>query len=174
MNNILNLDLTNVEEAGNFQKVVPGGYICQITSVENVSDKQYLKIEFDIIEGDLKGYYQALFKSKMFWGGRFIRSYKETALPFFKSFITSLENSNASYKWDGNIDKLKGLKTGLILGEEEYVGNNGEVKIRTYVAETRSCNVIKNNDFVIPKPKLLAPIATTNFVEITADDDMPF
>lgn len=89
-----NLNLENVQEAKDFTPVPPDGYICRITSVEDVPDKEYLRVEFDIAEGDFKGNYQTLYENKGFWGGSFVRSYKEKALPFFKSFTTAIENSN--------------------------------------------------------------------------------
>ena len=83
-----NVNLQNVEEAKDFERLPAGGYVCGITAVEDVADKEYLKIEFDIAEGDFKNYYRDLYQSKAFWGGNFVKSYKDKALPFFKGFIT--------------------------------------------------------------------------------------
>lgn len=79
-------DLTNVQAAGEYTKLQPGGYICQITKVEDFSEKEYLKIEYDIADGEFKKYFKELSEKFNFWGGNFIRSYKDSALPFFKAF----------------------------------------------------------------------------------------
>jgi hypothetical protein len=149
------LDLANVEEAQEFKKVTPGGYICQITNVENVDEKEYLKVEYDIVIGEFKGYYQQLFDSKKFWGGKFIKSYKEAALPFFKGFITSAEKSNDGFIWANDEKKLIGKLVGLILGEEEYVKNDKTVGKRLYVNKVCSVETIKKG-VDVPELKRLA------------------
>lgn len=146
-------DLDSVVEANEFPRVKPGGYICQITAVNDVPNQEYLKIEYDIAEGDLKDYYFNLYKTKGFWGGSFIRSYKDTAKPFFKAFITAVERSNKGYQWDFDESKLKKKFIGLILGEEEYQGNDGVTKKRIYVAQVHSVEKIRKGDFKIPELK---------------------
>ena len=42
------IDLNNVQEAQEFKKVKPGGYVCEMTAIEDVPNKEYLRIEFDI------------------------------------------------------------------------------------------------------------------------------
>ena len=64
-----NIDLTNVQEATDFPKLTPGGYICRITAVEDVPAKEYLKIEYDIVEGEFTGYWKKLYDSKAFCVG---------------------------------------------------------------------------------------------------------
>jgi hypothetical protein len=170
-----NLNLENVEEAKEYQRLVAGGYICKITKVEDTPDKEYLKIEYDIEQGEFKDYFKNLFAAKNFWGGRFIRSYKESALSFFKSFTTSVENSNNGYKFDNDETKLVGKLVGLVLGEEEYNANDGSVKNRLYVKETRSVDSIKKGDFAIPDIKYLVnkpQQAATGDGFVNADTDL--
>lgn len=143
----------NVEEVKEFEKVTAGGYICGITAVNDEPDKEYLKVEYDIADGKFKGYYKALYEAKGFWGGSFIRSYKEKALPFFKGFITAVENSNKGFKFDNDETKLKGKYIGLVLGEEEYIGNSNEVKTRLYVANIHSIDKIRKNEYSVPTLK---------------------
>jgi hypothetical protein len=172
-----NIDLTNVQEATDFENLTTGGYIARITVAEDVEDKEYLRMEYDIADGKFKGYYGDLFDRLNFWGGRMIRSYKEKALPFFKSFITAVENSNKGYKWDSDEQKLVGKLVGIVLAEEEYTGNDGTIKTRLYVATTRSVDAIKKGDFKVPEKKTLAPAAPSKvpagFTEIDPDD-IPF
>ena len=43
------IDLTNVQEFTKFKNPV-GGFICKITTVEDVPEKEYLKVGYDICE----------------------------------------------------------------------------------------------------------------------------
>lgn len=167
------LDLDNVEEAKDFPKLVPGGYICRIINVEDESSKEYLKIYFDIVEGQFKGHYQGLWEAKNFWGGNFIRSYKEKALPFFKGFITAVENSNPGYKFDNDETKLKGKLIGIVLQEEEYEANDGSVKVKLSVQESHSINKIRNKDFKIKDIKKLEGRNTniTSTIDYSGESD---
>lgn len=149
------IDLSNVQEAQEFERVKPGGYVCVITNVEDFPDKEYLRIEYDIADGNLKDYYRTLYNNRGFWGASTIKSYKDSALPFFKGFITAVENSNSGYHWDNDESKLVGKKVGFILGEEEYEGRDGDVKTRLYVANIRSVQSILANDFKVPALKQL-------------------
>jgi hypothetical protein len=148
-----NVDLSNVEEAKEYVRLGAGGYICKITKVEDVPNKEYLKIEYDVVQGDFKDYFKNLFEAKKFWGGNFIRSYKETALSFFKSFTTAIEKSNSNFKFNNDETKLVGKLIGLVLGEEGYIANDGSSKSRLYVKETRSVDAIKNKEFEVPEYK---------------------
>lgn len=164
------IDLNNVQEAGSSLPV--GGYICKITSIADFSDKEYLKIEYDIAHGQYAGYYLQLWQNRQFWGGNFIKSYKELALPFFKGFITAVENSNQGFNFDGkNEQSLKGKYVGLVLGEEEYKSNSGEVKKRLYVAEVRSVQNIKDGKYNVPElKKLNVAVSNNNFNAQTPND----
>ena len=171
------IDLTNVQEAQEFKKVIAGAYVCKITAVEDVAEKEYLKIEYDIAEGELKGYYKELFDKKSFWGGRFIRSYKETALSFFKSFTMAVENSNSGYKFDNDERKLVGKLVGLVLAEEEYKKADGSIGVRLYVAKTLSVADVKKGGIEIPVIKRLAGYEqqADAFTALLADEDeLPF
>jgi len=179
-----NINLDNVEEAKEYKVLPAGGYICRIVLVEDVPDREYLKMEYDIDEGEFKGHYQALFANRGFWAGKFVKSYKETALPFFKSFTTAVEASNKGYKWNSDETTLIDKVVGLVLAEEEYWGNDGSLKTRLYVHQTRSIQSIKDNDYKVPakklktdKPKAIVeadPAGFNAFSTDIADDDKAF
>lgn len=147
------IDLTNVQESEEFESVKPGGYICTITAVSDKPEKEYLLIEYDIAHGNLKGYYKRLYDSKGFWGGKTVKSYKESALPFFKAFITAVEESNNGYHWNNDENTLVGKKVGIVIAEEEYKSNSGEIKKRLYAASIRSIQKIQSGDFKVPDLK---------------------
>ena len=189
------VNLENVQEAGEFQRMPSGGYVCKITNVEDIPiDPQtgkgdYLKIEYDICEGEYKGYYKQMEENLHFWGGRYIRSYKESALPMFKRMCSAIAKSNPGFVFDGgkqNSDEktLIGKSVGLVLAEEEYIGNDGNKKTRLYVYTEKDVKDIRSGNFKIPAIKKLEggnnathPQSDTNgFMTIPDGDDeeVPF
>lgn len=199
------IDLDNVQEFTRFRNPV-GGFICEIKTVEDVADREYLKVGYDIAEAlsedqkEFVGMYTKRKAERDFDYPTTVVSYKENSLPFFKGFVTALENSNKGYKWDNDENKFVGKKIGFVIGEEEYEGRdkNGmpKVKVRTYVAERHSVQAIKDGDFEVPEFKKLSqpvvdrpvnpfeqsvnstpitpdPIESGGF-EAVDDDDCPF
>lgn len=173
-----NINWNNVEEAQEFKKVTSGGYICKITLAEDVADKEYTYFEYDIAEGEFKGYYDDLYKSKGFWGAKLFKSYKENALPFYKGMVTAFEQSNKGFKFDNDETKFKDKLIGLVLAEEEYTGNDGAIKTRLYVSSIHSIDKIRKGDYKVPEKKLLngsAKAQANTFETLTGDDsELPF
>lgn len=180
------LDLANVEEAGNGSRLKAGGYICKITSVQDNEAAENLYIEFDIAEGENKGYYKKLEESFGFWGGKFWQSYKEKSLPFFKRLCSAVSKSNAGFIFDGktNADEqtMVGKLIGIVLQEEEYVKNNGDTDTRLVVAFPCSVESIRKGDYKVPAKKLLpASEASTSGIKEDAngfiqvpDNELPY
>ena len=161
------IDMTNVQEASDYQRPAPGGYICTITAVEDIEAKEYLKVSYDIAEGEFKGYYSEMRENHpdWEWAGAYTKSYKPTALSMFKRFCTAVSRSNGGYVFDGgqvNADEktLVGKKIGLLFGEEEYYGNDGEKKTRLYVV--REFSVDKLAEQKVPKLKTLKEETTAS------------
>ena len=159
-----NIDMTNVQEAGDFQRPGAGAYICTITKVQDVplnaaTDKgDYLKIWYDIAEGEFKDYYTTMRKDHPEWenAGSYIRSYKEKALGMFKRFCGAVSESNGAYEFGTkNMDEstLTGRKIGLVFREEEYVSNSGEIKTRLQVF--KEFPISKLSEQKVPDKKLL-------------------
>lgn len=172
-----NVDWNVVEEATEFERLVPGGYVAVITDVEDVEEKEYLKIYYDIAEDKFKDYFKQLCESKNFWGGHFIRSYKETALSFFKGFLTAIEASNRGFvanTFDGNISSLRGKRIGLVLSEEEYKSNDGKIKTRLYVSATRAADKIRQGEYKVNDLKKLDESQRSSLTESEIIDDLPF
>ena len=146
-------DLSKVETPTEFNRLVSGGYVIQIKSVKDVTDKEYLEIEYDIYEGEFKGYYQKLYTAKNFWGGKTFKSYSEKGLPFFKAFIEALEDSNRAWTWNWNENILRGCIVGVIMGEEEYRANDNTIKTRLTITKFCSVEKIRQGEFVVPALK---------------------
>jgi len=169
INNYENIQATN----GDFARPTPGGYVCEIMRAEDVPFSEetgkgdYLKIEYDFTEGELAGYHADAYKKFGYWGGKLVRSYKEKALGMFKHFTNCVEESNEGYTWDWDEQKLVGKKIGLVLGEEEYTGNDGAIKTRLYVKDVKNVDDIRKGDF-----KGVGTAAAPAVDE--TDDDLPF
>lgn len=179
------IDMTNVKEAGGFERPEAGAYICKIVAVEDFPRSEYLKVTYDIAEGKFAGYYTKTREDhpEWAWAGAYSKSYKTSALSFFKRFCTAVSRSNGNFVFDGgavNADErtLIGKRIGLLFQEEEYYGNDGEKKTRLIV--NREFSVDKLASQKTPKPKLLPEEPQTGsvdgFMSIPEgmDEEMPF
>lgn len=168
------------------RRPVPGGYAAKITDVVDNEDKEYLLIRWEFAEGEFKGCNQETFEAFGFWPISFVKSYKQKALRFFKGFKNAVEESNRNYTFDCmNPAGLVGKFVGVVLGEEEYLDKEGNLKTRLYVDQVRSGKAIRDNDYKIPDLKKL-PVgssasasiyaATANNYSVLTDDDaeLPF
>jgi hypothetical protein len=149
------IDWSNVPDQQEYKRLIPGGYVAIITGATDVPDKEYIKIEYDIAQGEFADHFQKLFDAKGFWAGKFIKSYSEKSLPFFKGFLTAIQNSNPGFTFDNNEKKLIGKFVGIVLAEEEYPKNDGGIGVRLYVDRPRSVEQIKNGEFEVPPLKKL-------------------
>lgn len=167
------------------RRPVPGGYAARITKVEDMVDKKYLYIEWEFADGEFKGCNQETFDALNFWPMPIRKSYKPTALRFFKGFKTAVEMSNRNFIFNNDPQSLVGKFVGVVLGEEEYMGKDGSIKTRLYVAETRSGKAIRDSDFKVPDLKRytpstgsaspVAPALANNYAYIPDDDaELPF
>ena len=185
------INLDDVTEAGEFRRPGAGPYICKITAIENVpldertGKGDYLRIWYDIDDGEFKGYYTEMRENHPDWDwvGRYIRSYKPSALSMFKRFCSAVSKSNGGYVFDaGEVNAeeqtLVGKRIGLVFQEEEYPSNMGD--IRTKLTVYREFPVDKLADQKTPEKKLIpkdTPTvnnASSLFVDAGIDDELPF
>ena len=151
-----------------FENLEKGAYICQIKSVEDVEEKEYLKIKFDIVDGKYKGWFSEMAGDDLdSWSnqGTTYRSYKENAARFFKAFITAIEKSNAKSNYRWNWDE----KT----GDFGTVVNNAANNIATAtIGELVEKGVVSatvteaNGLYYYPLQELIQDLATGDFVAI--------
>ena len=158
------IDLSKVEDFKGFPSVPAGGYVCGIYEVEDVPEKEYLKLSYDIIEGEYKGFYAKRTNKD---GNKmplpiFYASYKDTVLSRFKGTITAIEKSNANFKFNDDETKLKGKKIGFVFAEEEYGKDDGTVATSLKAVQAHSIEAIKKGDFKVPEKKLLPQNTSTS------------
>lgn len=180
INNYANIQAST----GEYSKPTAGGYIIRILDVTdvpldpNTGKGDYLKIDYDICEGEFANYYKEA--NKRFggeWYANFIRSYKEKALGMFKHFTNCIEESNAGFEWNWNESELIGKKIGVTMQEEEYKKSDGSIGVRLRVKDIKTVKQIATGDFKVPERKCVERPATASnngFVEVDLDDDLPF
>lgn len=183
-----NINWDSVQEASESKSLPVGGYVCGIFNAVDVPEKEYLNICWDVVEGEYKWYFKEMTKSliergklnrnEWAYGGVTKKSYKEKALPFFKAFLTSVEQSNQGYKFNNDESTLRGKYVGIVLGEEEYMGTDGSVKTKLVVSKFTSVEKIREGDFVVPPKKLLSASnignAPISYAAVSAEEDLPF
>lgn len=166
----------NIQEPTTFKRLKPSGYVCKILKVEDYPDKEYLKIYFDVNGGEDKGYFKSQFekdtRKERKWpnAGTFIRSYKDSAASMFKGFTNAVEKSNKGYQWNFDEKTLVNKIIGLIIADEQYQNQKGQVRVRNYVAAVRSVETIEKGEYEIPA---LKELTTTKATTAPANDPIP-
>lgn len=179
MKPIAGYDLIN--EAGEFKRLPAGIYGVKITNVIDNPEKEYLEVYCDITKGEYAGYFKKMVDAGLQDASRSFRSYKQTALAFFKAFISAVEKTNPGYQWDWDEKKLIGKNVIAVVGEEEYRAQDGTVKTGIKVVEFRSLEAYQQGKIKVPEIKRLpvqeqpVPVQAehTETIDIT-DDELPF
>lgn len=155
-------NFNNVNASGSRERLKPGGYVVRITAVNDNVKKEYLEILYDIAEGPAAGYYADAFFDDKPYAHRLIRSYKETALGLFKRFTEAVDASNGT-AFTAQVEKgfsegqLVGKVLGIVLAEEEYISNRGEVARRLNDVTDLPADKIRAGEFTVPDIKKLEP-----------------
>lgn len=152
-------------------KLQPGGYVVKILNVkvEPTDWGSRLAIQFDIAEGEFKGFFDKLYKAtpdeweNKKWKGSMRLSIPHNtgdetkfkkSLGYFKSQIQAFENSNANLHidcerdWDENV--LKGKIVGALFNEKEWE-KDGKTGWFTQCKRFVPVNDIRSGNFTIPK-----------------------
>ena len=174
---------------GGYVNLPPGGYIAVITFVEDVpynpqtNKGDYLKIDFDICEGEFMDYFGDMRKRLGWDNGQFVRSYKESALGMFKGFLKAVDESNgtdfeAMAENGFNERDLRGKTIGVIMGAEQYRKNDGSIGERLRVTGVRSVDTIREGRYKVPDLKRLEESTSEAATRImggpVTDADIPF
>lgn len=152
-------------------KLQPGGYVVKILNVkvEPTDWGSRLAIQFDIAEGEFKGFFDKLYKAtpdeweNKKWKGSMRLSIPHNtgdetkfkkSLGYFKSQIQAFENSNANLHidcerdWDENV--LKGKLVGALFNEKEWE-KDGKTGWFTQCKRFVPAIDIRSGNFTIPK-----------------------
>ena len=177
-------DSAPASTGGEFQRMTAGGYVCVIQAVRTkgvgvdyVSEKQYVKLIWDVAEGDFAGKFSDDYWAgeDRDWGHQFYLSWKNWGA--LKTALTCLDESNPGFDAEAafeadNWNMFIGKKMGLVIGEEEYIANDGTVKTRFTFPRIKSVQDIKAGKFKVPPLKKVAQEASTASAETY--DDVPF
>lgn len=168
------IDMSNIQEAGEARRVPAGAYICTIRNVEDFPDREYLKVTYDITQGEYAGYYDETRANHpdWLWAGAYVKSYKAKALPMFKRFCSAISKSNGNFVFDGNTVNadertLIGKRLGIVFQEEEYFGNDGNKRTRLNVY--KEFPVDKLNEQKTPACKKLEEETTASDFSISSE-----
>lgn len=161
----LGLDYQRAEAATttDFVKLPAGGYVVKILQATDhpSEEKPFLEILYDIAEGEYKDYYSDEWGTANTWAHSTRWYYTKAALGMFKGNLRAVDESNGTgFETSAmtGIDerRLAGCIVGMILGEEEYEGNDGTVKTRLKVRGVRPAQLIRDGRFKQPELKKLA------------------
>lgn len=163
-----------IDEAGELKSLPAGPQICRIIEVIDVPEKEYLDVYFDILEGEYANYFTTLFNATGKNYGRITRSYKSTAVTFFKQFIKAIEKSNPGYKWNWDEKSLTNKTCVVVFRDEEYI-KDGQIKVNAKADEIRSLEALREGKIQVKPIKKLEvqPTAPAAPVEIP-DEELPF
>lgn len=176
---------------GEYKRMEAGGYVCTIQAVRTrgtdyngnevdyVSDKSYVKLIWDVAEGEFAGKF-----SDDYWAGedkdyahQFYLSWKN--LGALKNAIQCLDESNPGFDSMAAFESDKwalfiGKQFGIVLGEEEYLANDGSVKTRFGFGRIKSVQDIRDGKFKVPPLKKLDGAEEEQPAKAETYDDVPF
>lgn len=175
-------DRTQVTPAtGETEQLPAGGYVLTITECTDDEANERLQVEYDIAEGEHKGFYAGVYDRTGYWRGKTIKSYKEKARRFFEAFLQAVEASNPGYVWDWKPESLIGKTVGAVLREEEYIGTDREtgkqvVRVRITPDHFKSAEDIRKGNFKVREKKLLSKEQRDQLAgfEEVDPDEIPF
>lgn len=172
-----------------------GGYVLEIL---NVQEQPYswgtvLIIEYEIAEGEYKGYFQKNLAAQQTEDKKWKGTYRltepkedgseqdERAKRKLNTFLVAVEESNPGYHWDWRESTLKGKKVGALFNNKEYE-LDGRHGFYTNCHSIVPAAKIREGRFTIPADTLLkkkgtSPVpGTDGFLNIPDgfDDELPF
>lgn len=162
-----------------YEQLPPGLYHCKFCQVKDESDKEYLYIEYDIAEGEHKGYFERQSNRAGFWGGNVRLYYTTKASSIFKRALKAINTANGSFEFnpfeDGkNADEktLIGKQFWAVFHEVEYEKANGGTGSRMSVESTAFISEKKARENKFNK-KLLEKTTVRRQAAASTSDETP-
>lgn len=170
-----------------------GGYVAKImdATVINYDWGDKLKVDFDIAEGEYKGFFATDYRNNTNddkkWRGTYRinipnerNQYFNSQRKSFNNFIACLEETNNGFHWAWDESALKGKGIGVLFRnkEWEYDGSTGWT---TECCAVTTAKDVREGNFKMPKDKPLKAKASntgayseTAFAPVDDDSDLPF
>ncbi|MBQ8699394.1 MAG: DUF669 domain-containing protein [Clostridia bacterium] len=173
---------------GGGEALPAGGYKCTIVKAYEDTSKNgrpMLDVCLDISDGDHKGYFSRLYRSRKELNDKDGKDTKwpcimylladDEAVGRFKGAMKAIEDSNPGYSWENSgwkEETLKGKAVGVVFREEEYEKRDGSIGVTTRAAWMR--NVDKVEEAAVPsRKKMRQSIAATDGIAVD-NEQIPF
>ena len=131
-----------------FKNLPIGAYECIIKEAEVYKNqdngKESFRVAIDIATGEYKDYFQKRYdnntNSNKKWDNNATRylAFQGDNVPYFKGFITCVENSNVGYTWNWDETTLKNKKICGVFQYEEYEKQDGNKAVKVRLSKFRS------------------------------------
>lgn len=151
---------------GESMQLPAGLYVCKVVQAhEGTTEwgREQFILLYDVAEGNHADFYRKQYEAARRngqdakWKGVHRQYMDGASVPFFKGLITSIEKSNAGFRFpfesENNEKTLVGKKFGAVMGREEFETSDGKRRFATKIFQVRSVDGLK--DAKIPEDKLL-------------------
>jgi hypothetical protein len=127
--------------------VPPGAFIIEMETIEDLPDKDCLKIGYRIAEGKYMDCSCGI-PTPGYDPNVFYACYKESALPFFVKFLTAVNQSNPGFSFNGeDLTAFIGQKIGVVLREEPYISKRGRAGTKLSVVHYCTVNDVRSGNY---------------------------
>ena len=170
-----------------------GGYVAKIMDATVISYDwgDVLKVDFDIAEGEYKGFFATDYRNNTNddkkWRGTYrinipneSNQYFDSQRKSFNNFIACLEETNNGFHWAWDETALKGKGIGVLFRNKEWE-YNGSTGWTTECCAVTTAKDVREGNFKLPKDKPLKAKETTPatsfsnaFTAVDDDTDLPF
>ena len=170
-----------------------GGYVAKIMDATVISYDwgDVLKVDFDIAEGEHKGFFATDYRNNTNddkkWRGTYrinipneSNQYFDSQRKSFNNLIACLEETNNGFHWAWDETALKGKGIGVLFRNKEWE-YNGSTGWTTECCAVTTAKDIREGNFKMPKDKPLKAKAAntgvnseTTFAPVDDDADLPF
>ena len=163
MEKIENWEKIEAKGINDFEGLKEGAYVCKILDAREYTSEttgnKSLKVCVDICDGEYKDYFKKIYENNpnedKKWDNNATKylGLSESSQPFFKGFITVVENSNKGYTWNWDEKTLKDKKIVGVFQPEEYEKQDGTIGVKIRLNSFRSID--KLDSIKVTKIKLL-------------------
>lgn len=160
-----------------------GAYVCRVTEAEDNEAREYVRLTFDVAEGERAGFFSDDYGKSHPWGHSVCLSYKESALPMTKGRLQTIADANPGFDpfaaWQAaRLDMFRGRTLGVTFREEEWRGDDGTVRANTKPFKIVSPDDVRAGKVPTPQRKALdgngGGVAASAPKAYADESDLPF